>query len=38
MQKRHLHEFYQGECLGSPHTSYGGANDAIDFNGGNYAV
>jgi len=25
MQKRHLHEFYRGECLGSPHTSYGGA-------------
>jgi len=24
MQKRHLYEFYQGECLGSPHTSYSG--------------
>jgi len=27
MQKRHLYEFYRGQCLGSPHTSYGGAFD-----------
>jgi len=25
MPKWHLHEFYRGQCLSSPHTSYGGA-------------